>query len=89
MEYDDARFFLTSYLLMCTASNLKETPKRTIHFYKEAHIVLQLIHDYIGTMPTNLAFPEEQEFLRGVHEIIRELRQFKQSLLNDALQESR
>ena len=72
---------------MSTDSSLEVSPKRTIQLYKELHLVLQLIHDYVGTMPTNRATQSEQEIHRGAHEIIRELRQLKQSLLHEEQEE--
>ena len=83
MEYYDARFFIASYTQMCAYSNVNLSHTRTIHFFKEYRIVLQLVNDYVGTVAPNLDFATEQEISRGVNAIFRVTRHLKQSLLHE------
>ena len=82
MEHYDARFFIESYTQMCAYSSIKLSHTRTIQFFKEYRIVLQLVNDYVGTVAPNLDFATEQEINRGVHAIFRVVRHLKQSLLH-------
>ena len=45
VEYYVARLFLTSDLQLCTYSSHMDNPKRAIQYYKEAHNVLQFLHE--------------------------------------------